>query len=124
MHSGLSSTSTVSVSSLKDQLSCRVVGPDDAGYDDLRAVFSGGIDRRPAVIIRPANAADVAQAVSIARESGLPLAIRNGGHSLFSATDGGILLDLRDLNSFETDAVRAAGASGQAVDHDAAVLRR
>jgi UDP-N-acetylenolpyruvoylglucosamine reductase len=126
LHSGLSSTSTVSVSSLKDQLSCRVVGPDDAGYDDLRAVFSGGIDRRPAVIIRPANAADVAQAVSVAREIGLPLAIRNGGHSLFSATDGGILLDLRDLNSFEIDADRRtawAGAGLTAIEYTKAAAQ-
>ena len=120
MPPGLSSVSSLSIPTVKSQLTCRVVGPEDAGYDDLRAVFSGGIDRRPAVIIRPRNAADVAQALGVARTSGLPLAIRNGGHSFFSATDGGILLDLRELTSFEIDPVKRtawAGAGLTAIEY-------
>jgi FAD/FMN-containing dehydrogenase len=58
-----------------------VIAPGDAGYDKARTVFIGGIDRRPAVIVRVADATDVARVVSLACESGLELAIRSGGHS-------------------------------------------
>ena len=59
----------------------------------------GGIDRRPLVIVRPANADDVARVVALARETGLPLAVRSGGHSGAGHTvvDDGIVLDLRDM---------------------------
>ncbi len=120
MQAGLTSTSTVSVSTLKNQLSCRVIGPEDAGYDEMRAVFAGGIDRRPAVIIRPLNATDVAQALGVARESGLPIAIRNGGHSYYASTEGGILLDLRELTTFEIDREKRtawAGAGMTAIEY-------
>ena len=82
-----------------------MIAPDDADYEALRGVFSGEFNRRPAVIIRPKNAADVARAVTSARECGLPLAIRNGGHSGagHSTTDGGIVLDLRDMRGVEID---------------------
>ena len=68
-------------------------------------VFYGGIDRRPAVIVRPTDASDVSQVVSLARETGLELAVRSGGHSLagHSTTDGGIVLDLADMNALEID---------------------
>ena len=82
---------TISITELRAALSGRVLAADDAGYDEARAVFYGGIDRRPAVIIRVASVADVSQVVSLARETGLNLAVRSGGHSLagYSTTDGG-----------------------------------
>jgi FAD/FMN-containing dehydrogenase len=123
LHAGVSS-STLSISTLKNQLSCRVIGPDDASYDELRAVFAGGVDRRPAVIVRPTNAADVAQVLGIARASGLPLAVRNGGHSFYASTDGGILLDLRELTSLDIDAEKRtawAGAGLTAIEYTKAV---
>src|SRR5689334_9700324 len=75
-----------------------VIGPTDATYDMARTVYYGGIDRRPALIARPNDAADVARLISVARESGLELAVRSGGHSLagHSTTDGGIVLDLSE----------------------------
>ena len=60
----------------------RIITPGNAGYDEARVVFYGGFDRRPAVIVRPSDAGDVAQVVSVARESGLELAVLGGGHSL------------------------------------------
>ena len=65
----------------------------------------GGIDRRPLVIVRPPNADDVARVVALARETGLPLAVRSGGHSGagHSVVDGGIVLDLRDLKALDID---------------------
>ncbi len=58
-----------------------MIGPEDVGYDDTRAVFPGNIDRRPAVIVRPVDAEEVATVVSLARDTGLELAVRCGGHS-------------------------------------------
>ena len=65
----------------------------------------GGIDRRPGAIVRVADTTDVAHVVSFARESGLELAIRSGGHSAagHSVSDGGIVLDLREMRALELD---------------------
>ena len=89
--SPVTNPTTISIPELRATLDGRVIAPDDAGYDEARAVFYGGIDRRPAGIIRVASAADVSQVVSLARETGLNLAVRSGGHSLagHSTTDGG-----------------------------------
>jgi FAD/FMN-containing dehydrogenase len=83
----------------------RIITPGNTAYDQARTVFYGGIDRRPAVIVRPTDASDVSQVVLLARESGLELAVRSGGHSLagHSTTDGGIVLDLADMNALEID---------------------
>ena len=86
----------------------RVITPGDAGYDRARSLFYGGADRRPAVIVRPAGPSDVSQVVSLARETGLELAVRGGRHSLagHGTTDGGIVLDLADMNALEIDPER------------------
>jgi FAD/FMN-containing dehydrogenase len=99
---------TITISELRAAFNSRVIAPDDAGYDEARAVFYGAIDRRPAVIIRVASAADVSQVVSLARETGLNLAVRSGGHSLagHSTTDGGIVLDLSDMKALQIDTER------------------
>jgi FAD/FMN-containing dehydrogenase len=93
------------ISQLRTNLDGRVIGPDDAEYDKARTVFPGGFDRRPAVIARPADASQVARVVAIAREAGLELAIRSGGHSLagHGVCDDGIVLDLRDMRGLEID---------------------
>jgi len=95
----------ISIPDLRDVLSGQVIAPDDAGYDRARTVFYGGVDRRPVVIVRPTDASDVSQVVSLARERGLELAVRSGGHSLagHSTTDGGIVLDLADLHALKID---------------------
>jgi FAD/FMN-containing dehydrogenase len=83
----------------------RVIVPGDAAYDQARAVY-GGFDRHPAAIVRAANPTDVARAVLLARERGLELAVRSGGHSLagHSTSEGGVVLDLRDLRRLDIDA--------------------
>jgi FAD/FMN-containing dehydrogenase len=81
-------------------------GPGGTAYDHARAVFYGGFDqRRPAVIIRVADATDVARVVSFARETRLELAVRSGGHSLagHSVSDGGIVLDLGAMRALDLD---------------------
>jgi len=98
----------MSLPELRAILNGRVIAPDDAGYDEARTVFYGGIDRRPAVIVRPADATEVSLVVSLARETGEELAVRSGGHSLagHSVSDGGIVLDLADMRALHIDAER------------------
>jgi FAD/FMN-containing dehydrogenase len=93
---------------LADDLKGRVIGPDDPDYDQARTVFSGAIDRRPALIVRVADAGDVARVIAMARESGLELAVRGGGHSGagHGVCDGGIVLDLSDMRALEIDPER------------------
>jgi len=57
----------------------RAIRPGDADYDEARTVFAGGIERRPGLIARVATAADVARVIALARDTGLPLAVRSGG---------------------------------------------
>ena len=93
---------------LADALEGRVIGPDDAGYDRMRTVFYGGIDRRPLVIARVASASDVSRVIALARETGLELAVRSGGHSPagHGVSEGGIVIDLADMRALEIDAER------------------
>jgi FAD/FMN-containing dehydrogenase len=95
----------LSMPQLAADLEGRLITPDDPDYDRARTVFMGTIDRRPAVIARPANAADVARVIAHARETGTELAVRAGGHSAagHGVSESGIVLDLRDLNGFEID---------------------
>jgi FAD/FMN-containing dehydrogenase len=83
----------------------QVIGPEDDGYDQARSLFYGGFDQRPAVVVRPRDAAGVAQVVRLARDTGLELAVRGGGHSNagHSTTEGGILLDLSAMKGLEID---------------------
>ncbi len=65
--------------------------PGDSGYDEARAVWNAMIDCRPAAIVRAAGAADVIQAVNLARDTGLELAVKGGGHNIAgkATCDGG-----------------------------------
>lgn len=99
------SNSTISIPKLRSVFNGRVIAPGDPGYDEARTVFYGGIDRRPAVIIRVADANDVSRVVGLARETGLELAIRSGGHSTAGhcVSDGGIVLDLSNMRDLQID---------------------
>ena len=98
--------SGISVPDLRARFKGEVITPDDDVYDKTRAVMAGGIDKRPAAIVRPATASEVAQVVRIARESGVELAVRSGGHSGagHGTTNGGIVLDLRNMKALQIDA--------------------
>ena len=90
---------------LGDAISGRVITPADVGYDQARIPFYPFYDRRPALIVRPADAVDVSQTVLAAAETGLELAVRSGGHSVpgHSTTEGGILLDLSTMTRLDID---------------------
>ena len=85
----------------------RLTGPEDAGYDEARKVFNAMIDRRPALIARCADADDVARVVGFARDHGLPLAVRGGGHNGagLGVVDDGVVVDLGDLRDIVVDPV-------------------
>jgi FAD/FMN-containing dehydrogenase len=89
------------------------ISPSDGGYDAARAIYNGSIDRRPALIVRPHGAADVIDAVSYARESGLPLSVRCGGHGIAgtSLVDGGILVDLSSMKGVHVDVDRGTATA-------------
>jgi FAD/FMN-containing dehydrogenase len=108
MQSSASSPATISIPELRAEINGRVIAPDDAEYDEARTVFYGGIDRHPAVIVRVADGTDVSRVVTLAREAGLPLAVRGGGHSLagHSVAEGGIVLDLADMKGLDIDVAR------------------
>jgi FAD/FMN-containing dehydrogenase len=102
------STTSISIPDLRDDFDGRVTAPEDVGYDQARKLFYGKFDRRPAAIIRPTGAGEVARVVGLARETGLPLAVRSGGHSLagHSVAEGGIVLDLSEMTALELDLER------------------
>jgi len=101
------------ISDLRAGLNGKVIGANDPRYDDARRVVFTGFDRRPAAVVRAADASDVARVVSLARETGAELAVRSGGHSRagHGTTEGGIVLDLSRMNGVEID---AAGRSAWA----------
>ena len=82
-----------------------VVFPDDPEFDAARAVHNMRFDRTPTVIVRAADADDVSRAVRLARETGLELAVRSGGHSLagHGTSDGGIVIDLSAMKGLLID---------------------
>lgn len=90
---------------LRVGLKGRLVTPGDADYDALRTVVLGGVDPRPAAIVRPADAADVARVVDLVRDRGLAFAVRSGGHSgaAHCTIDDGLVIDLRDLDDLDID---------------------
>jgi FAD/FMN-containing dehydrogenase len=91
---------------LREIVRGEVIGPADPAYEQARPVWNGMIDKRPAVIVRCASAADVVEAVQFARSEDLEIAVRGGGHSLpgFSTTNGGIVVDLSAMRAIEVDA--------------------
>ena len=85
-----------------------LIRPGDAAYDQSRAVWNGVVDRRPAAILRCASIEDVVAAVRFARESGLEIAVKCGGHSVLglSVPNGGVMIDLSPMSDVRVDPVR------------------
>jgi FAD/FMN-containing dehydrogenase len=102
--------------------------PGDPGYDEARQVWNGMVDKRPAAIVEAAGVADVIATVQFARTSGLPLAVRGGGHNVAgnAVCEGGVMLDLRGMRSVHVDPVRRTarvegGATWRDYDHETQV---
>lgn len=110
---------------LRDRLEGDFIEPGDEAYEQARAVWNGMIDKYPLAIVRAASVADVAPVLETARETGLPLAVRGGGHSIagLGTIDDGIVLDLGGLREVTVDPEHrlvTAGPGARAADVDAA----
>ena len=107
--------SSVALDELVMSISGRVLQPHDDGYDEARRVHNGMIDRRPALIVRCRTAADVGAAIRFARDAGIDVSVRGGGHNVAgrAVADGAIMIDLAEMKSIEVDptarTVRAEG---------------
>src|SRR5262249_37552762 len=103
------------VNQLLGSLRGELIRPGDTAYDEARRVYNGMIDRHPALIARGVNVGDVMAAVKFARQNGLTLAIRGGGHSVpgFGTCDDGLVIDLSPMRGIRVDPrarrVRAEG---------------
>ena len=104
------------VEQLRDQVSGPLLTADDPGYEEARMVHNGMFDRRPKVIVKAEQVADVVDAVNFARDGGLELSVRGGGHSApgFGTNDGGVVIDLSLLRGVQVDpqAGRARAGGG------------
>jgi FAD/FMN-containing dehydrogenase len=95
-----------------------VISPDDAAYDEARRLWNAIHDRRPAVIVRPTTADQVASAVRYARDHELEIQVRSGGHSALGlrGSDGGLVVDLSSMRGVDVDPrARTARANGGAL---------
>ena len=113
------------IENLRNALRGELLVPLDPGYESARLVWNGNIDRRPALIVRPAGVPDVQQAVLCAQRNSLRLAVRGGGHSApgHGTNDDGLVIDLSSMRSIRVDpearTVRAEGGVLWAeLDHD------
>src|ERR1700760_4524341 len=118
--------SSSAVDELKTAMRGQVLLPGDASFDEARSIWNAMIDRRPAIILRCAGVADVRRGVAFARDNGLPLAIRGGGHNIGGSAlcNDGVVLDLSQMKSVRIDpAARRAyvepGATLRDFDHEA-----
>jgi FAD/FMN-containing dehydrogenase len=111
----------IDLGTLQDDFAGDIIEPHHPTYDDARTIFNAMIDRRPAVVVRPRTGRDVARAIRFARERGLELAVRGGGHGVAGTalTDGGIVIDLRHTNKVTVDsAAQTASVGGGATMSD------
>lgn len=110
-------TNAVDLTRLRSRVRGVVTTPSDEVYDKRRSLFYGGIDARPSAIVQVADAFDVAPVLDAARETGLEIAVRSGGHSLagHSTTEGGLVIDVRGLNSIEVDTHSATAWAGSGI---------
>lgn len=115
---------TQAVDQLRDQIRGDLIGPDDDRYEDARRVHNFMIDRKPAMVARCADTADVLAAVRFGRDAGIPIALRGGGHSVpgFGTVDDGIVIDLGPMRWVHVDPERrtawvGGGATWGDIDH-------
>jgi FAD/FMN-containing dehydrogenase len=100
---------------LRHVLAGRLITPADPDYDDARQVWNAAVDRRPALIARCADAADVSAAIGFARRHGLEVSVRGGAHNAagVAVADGAVMIDLSLLRQVDVDPLRRRARSAQ-----------
>src|SRR6266700_8263139 len=95
----------VNVASLRESVRGQLLTADDEGYDEARAVHNGMFDKRPLAVLRAEQVADVIAGVNFARDNGLDLSIRDGGHSApgFGTNDDGLVIDMSPMRTVRVD---------------------
>src|SRR5215467_9995300 len=90
---------------LRKQMKGNVLLPGDTGYDEARRIWNAMIDRRPAVIVQCADPDDVAPAIRFARDNGLEISVRGGGHNIagYAVCDGGLMIDFSQMRAVTVD---------------------
>ena len=96
---------TRDVETLRETVAGQVLVQGDPGYDEARTVWNGGIDRHPAVILRPVEPTDISAAIAFAREHDLELSVRGGAHAAsgVSVTEDGLMIDLSSMRDVTVD---------------------
>jgi len=102
---------------LRPNFQGRLIGPGDGDYDEARRIWNGMIDKRPALIAQCARTSDVVAAVNFAREKGLAVAVRAGGHNVSgnATCDDGVVIDLRPMKGVSVDSDRRIARAGGGV---------
>jgi FAD/FMN-containing dehydrogenase len=112
------------VDRLRESISGEVLGPSDSGYESARAIYNSMIETRPAAIARPKDSSEVAAALRIARDAGLPISIRGGGHGVAGTSlCEGVVIDLGGMRQVTVDPrarTATVGGGGTWLDIDAA----
>ena len=94
------------IEKLKDKVRGQIVLPNDPSYNEVRKIWNAMIDRRPAVIVQCAEAGDVPHAISYARDNGLDISIRGGGHNIAGSAlcNNGVVIDFSNMKTVRVDA--------------------
>lgn len=104
-------TSTITneaITAFRLRVKGEVLFPGDAGYDEAREIHNATYDIKPAIIVKVQDASDVSRCIHFARQQGLEIAVRSGGHSLagFSLVEGGLVIDMTAMNAIRIDAAQ------------------
>jgi FAD/FMN-containing dehydrogenase len=114
------------IANLEQKVKGHIVRPGDSSYDEVRKIWNAMIERRPAIIVRCAEADDVSHAISFARENRLEISIRGGGHNIAgnALCDNGVMIDFSTMRNVRVDAEKQrayveAGATLADLDEEA-----
>jgi FAD/FMN-containing dehydrogenase len=102
----MAAQSSEAIARLKGTIKGRVLTPDDANYDEARQIWNAMINRRPAVIVQPADAGDVGPAIQFSRANALEISVRGAGHNIAgnAVCNGGMMIDFSNMRNVRVDA--------------------
>src|SRR5689334_3770290 len=104
----MATQTSLSPEPLKSAIKGSVLSASDPGYEEARQIWNAMIDRRPALIVRCAEAADVPAAIAFARRNRLEISMRGAGHNIAgnAICDGGLMIDFSNMKKVQVDAAK------------------